>query len=134
MQVLHRTIAVLVLALWGATAAVAAGDPDRAFAEARQLADDGKYRKALAIYETLAEFRPDNIDYLVGLGRAQLALRRMLPASWTLEEAIALDPDREQAYRLLLRAYVESGRSEQAYAILQRARQRFGKRPWMEAN
>lgn len=133
-----RRVSGLLLSWLAATALPAADrasatDPDPAAAQARaqQLAADDRPREALAIYESLAESYPDNAEYLTALGRLQMRLNRALAASWTLQDAIAADPDHEQAYRLLKQAYYAAGQSERAYGILQQARQRFGERPWM---
>ena len=112
--------------------AAVAGDPATALAEARQYAASGQPREALKIYESLVETEPDNAVYLTGLGRAQLELKRALAATWSLKDAIAADPEKEEAYELLLNAYLQSGQSERAYEILQEAREQFGERPWMQ--
>lgn len=107
-------------------------NPQAAAAEARQYLKNGKPREALPIYEALTEAYPGNAEYLTELGRTQLVLKRALPATWSLKAAIEADDDHEEAYRLLVKAYFESGQSEQAFGILQKARQQFGERPWME--
>lgn len=132
MYIFFRLPAVLLLALLGGPAVFAAQDPAADFAEARQYANNGELRQALAIYESLAADYPDNAEYLAELGRTQLSLKRALAATWSLKDAIAADPQHEEAYRLLLQAYFQSGQSERAYGILQEARKRFGERPWME--
>lgn len=108
------------------------GNPQAAFAEARQYLEKGKPREALSIYEALAEAQPNNADYLTELGRTQIILKRALPATWSLRSAIEADESHEEAYRLLVKAYVESGQSERAFEILQEARQRFGEQSWMQ--
>ncbi|MCS3903127.1 putative Zn-dependent protease [Methylohalomonas lacus] len=105
--------------------------PAADFDLAEERVTDGDLRAALDIYEQLAADHPDNADYLLELGRTQLAMNRALPASRTLREVTELDPDREAAYRLLRQAYYASGQSEQAYAVIQEARERFGDRPWL---
>lgn len=134
MYIFFRPLGVLMLALLGGPAIFTAAAQDLAedFTQARQHADNGQLHKALAIYESLAANHPDNAEYLTELGRTQLGLKRALAATWSLKDAIAADPQREEAYRLLLKAYFESGQSERAYGILQEARERFGDRPWME--
>lgn len=126
------TLLLLGLLTGAPSLAAATGDAGAALAEARQHADDGRLREALAIYESLAETHPDNAVYLTGLGRTQLQLKRALAATWSLQDAIAADPEKEEAYQLLLQAYLESGQSERAYEILQEARKQFGDQPWME--
>lgn len=107
-------------------------DPQSVLNTARQHLDNDEPRAALPLFEALTETYPDNAEYLTGLGRTQLALKRALRATWTLQEAIETDEKHEEAYRLLLKAYFASGQSERAYEILQEARKQFGERPWME--
>lgn len=122
-------VAVLLVSAMPATGAAG---PAADFTRANELASRGDLREALPIYEMLTEQHPDNADYLTELGRTQLQLKRALPATRSLKEAIAADRQHEPAYRLLLQAYLESGQSERAYGLLQEAREQFGERPWME--
>lgn len=130
---MRRYLYSLVVTIFiSAMPAAGAAEPAADFARANELASRGDLREALPIYEMLTEQHPDNADYLTELGRTQLQLKRALPASRSLQEAIAADRQHEPAYQLLLQAYLASGQSERAYGILQEAREQFGERPWME--
>lgn len=133
MNTFFKLAAIFLLGLPAAFPVLAtSGDDAAAFDRARQYADNNQPREALKIYESLAESHPDNADYLTELGRTQLQLKRALAATWSLKDAINADPQKEEAYRLLLNAYLDSGQSERAYEILQEARKQLGERPWME--
>jgi tetratricopeptide (TPR) repeat protein len=106
---------------------------DHRFAEAAQLWAEGKYRKAMAVYQALlhnealpAVARALLCEYLA---RLHVGLEDLATAEDFLRRAIALDPEGVDHHAHLANCLCLSGRDEEAWQLIRRLHQRHPEHP-----
>jgi len=88
-------------------------------AEANHI-DEGMARKAVEQYKIITEKDPKDTDSLVMLGRLDRVLDNSVDAETAFKQAIALDPDNEDAITGLASVYSDRGDSRAASALLEK--------------
>lgn len=105
-------------------------NPEAAYQTARDLAHNGDYQQAIAIYTRLLRDHPENADYLLGAGQAYLWQGRPAAAVPLLEKGMAIAPDYEDIYHALSQAYENSRQPQKARAVYRKAVTRFSGPGW----
>ncbi|MFH1679639.1 MAG: tetratricopeptide repeat protein [Candidatus Eisenbacteria bacterium] len=91
-------------------------DPYAYYLLARFQEDKGRLEDAIRSYEETAQADPGAVDVLARLAGLHLQRRDFDRAVSYAERAVAVDPTREDALGVLAKAYLESGRAEEAIA------------------
>ena len=97
-----------------ALTAAAASDPVMLLADARVALHEGRSGDALRLAECAADRAPQNVDALVDIARALIALDRSDEAQATLGQALALDDAAVGALMLSAKMAFHRGDAEQA--------------------
>ena len=96
------------------------GDTNADFAEARRLAQQGKYDEAIAKLEVLAAKSPKPASVSHELGMAYYKKADYLKAAEYLKQATAENPDDKEAVQLLGLSYYLAGRPAEAIPYLEK--------------
>lgn len=97
-----------------------ADNTDSEFAEARRLAQQGKYDEAIAQLQTLAAKSPKPAGVDHELGTAYYKKGDYLKAAEYLKQATGADPDDKEAVQLLGLSYYLAGRPAEAIPYLEK--------------
>lgn len=98
----------------------AVDDLNERFAQAAQLAGEGKLDEAQAIFEGLLEERPELVDVHYNLGLLHLRKEEPEKAMASFEKALELRPDHAPSAVQLAGLYEEAGRSDEATALIEK--------------
>ena len=100
----------------------AGGTVEEHYRRGRELYDQGRYEEAVAAFRWLAEGHPDFLParYSLAVGLYS-AMGRIDEARGILEEIVALDSTRAEAFRLLGVVHLSQDRPREAVAALRRA-------------
>ncbi|MGH7493403.1 MAG: tetratricopeptide repeat protein [bacterium] len=103
------------------------------FTEGAQLWAEGKYRKAMAVYQTLlhSEALPDVARAILCeyLARLHVGLNDLTTAEDFLRRAVALDPDGVDHHVHLANCLCLAGRDEEAWQLIRRLYRRHPEHP-----
>ncbi|HTS37512.1 MAG TPA: tetratricopeptide repeat protein [Candidatus Solibacter sp.] len=74
----------------------------------------GNWRDARSAFEKLREYKPNDVEVLLGLGQCELELKNYQSALDVLQSVLQIDPTRLRAHFYLSKAYAGMGKSEDA--------------------
>lgn len=87
--------------------------------KAAQLRQQKQYKAAAALYEELVAAHPQNVDYLLSLGRLYVSIDRRKEAIELYERALALQPERQDIRTSLAYAYLFENKLEKSQRLFQ---------------
>ena len=106
-------------------------DDNAALADlARALSWQQRWGEAQALYEQLLKATPDDADHLLGLAQVRRGQGQPDLALTLLRRARALAPGYQNVWRSEIEVLSTTGRTAQANALRDQARQRFPEAPW----
>ncbi len=93
---------------------------------AHRLYDDGEYDRALEVLKDGLVLYPDSVELLIGLGYTRLVREEFVWAKHAFEQAVALEPEHEDALAGLGEVLLRFGYHDEAIRLFQKVRHEIG--------
>lgn len=93
---------------------------------AHRLYDDGEYDRALEVLKDGLALYPDSSELLIGLGYTRLVREEFVWAKNAFEQAVALEPEHEDALAGLGEVLLRFGRRDEALRLFRQVRRQIG--------
>jgi tetratricopeptide (TPR) repeat protein len=129
---MHRAsrLALAMLCLLGLPGLGPCCDVQSELRRAHRLEAAREYPQSMAVYRTVLQADPDNLDATLGLGRAHFLALQYPEAAQRFERALELSPYNEGVLDWLARSYLGSGEPQRAINLLQSQRATVGQSAW----
>lgn len=99
--------------------ATASENEERLVKEAEELRQQKKYKEAAELYEDLVTAHPENVDYLLALGRLYVSINRKTEAIDLYKRALSLQPKRQDVRASLAFTYLFTNELEKSRELFQ---------------